>query len=76
MLRSPPEPESEEISLYITTYYSLLRSSGEVRVRAFEEAHAYSGSSLHAGALADEPTSPHSPMRQLASPTTCPTSIS
>ena len=28
MLRSPPEPESEEISLYITTYYSLLRSIG------------------------------------------------
>ena len=55
MLRSPPEPESEEISLYISTYYSLLRSSGEVRVRAFEEGHAYSGSSLHAGALADEP---------------------
>src|SRR3954464_1836541 len=55
MLRSPPEPESEEINLYISTYYSLLRSSGEVRVRAFEEAHGYSGSSLHAGALADEP---------------------
>jgi hypothetical protein len=55
MLRSPPEPESEEIALYISTYYSLLRSSGEVRVRAFEEAHAYSGSSLHAGALNDEP---------------------
>src|SRR4029079_2728787 len=55
MLRSPPEPESEEIALYISTYYSLLRSSGEVRVRAFEEAHGYSGSSLHAGALADEP---------------------
>lgn len=55
MRRSPPEPESEEISLYISTYYSLLRSSGEVRVRAFEEGHAYSGSSLHAGALADEP---------------------
>jgi hypothetical protein len=55
MLRSPPEPESEEISLYISTYYSLLRSSGEVRVRAFEEGHAYSGSSLHAGALEDEP---------------------
>lgn len=29
---------------------SLLRSSGEVPVRAFEEAHAYSNSSLHAGA--------------------------
>jgi hypothetical protein len=55
MLRSPPEPESKEISLYISTYYSLLRSSGEVRVRAFEEGHAYSGSSLHAGALEDEP---------------------
>ncbi len=55
MLRTPPQPESEEISLYISTYYSLLRSSGEVRVRAFEEAHSYSGSSLHAGALADEP---------------------
>lgn len=55
MKRNPPEPESEEITLYISTYYSLLRSSGEVRVRAFEEAHGYSGSSLHAGALADEP---------------------
>jgi hypothetical protein len=55
MDRRPPEPESEEISLYITTYYSLLRSTGEVRVRAFEEAHAYSGSSLHEGALSDVP---------------------
>lgn len=55
MQRRPPEPESEEISLYVTTYYSLLRSTGEVRVRAFEEAHAYSGSSLHAGALSDAP---------------------
>jgi hypothetical protein len=55
MHRRPPEPESKEISLYITTYYSLLRSTGEVRVRAFEEAHAYSGSSLHLGALSDVP---------------------
>jgi hypothetical protein len=55
MLRTPPSPESEEISLYISTYYSLLRSSGEVRVRAFEEAHGYSGSSLHAFALSAEP---------------------
>ena len=55
MDRSPPEPESEEISLYISTYYSLLRSTGEVKVRAFEEAHAYSGSSLHLGALSDVP---------------------
>jgi hypothetical protein len=55
MQRRPPEPESEEISLYVTTYYSLLRSTGEVRVRAFEEAHAYSGSSLHLGALSEVP---------------------
>jgi hypothetical protein len=55
MDRRPPEPESEEISLYVTTYYSLLRSTGEVRVRAFEEAHAFSGSSLHLGALSDVP---------------------
>src|SRR4051812_34949578 len=55
MDRRPPEPESEEISLYVSTYYSLLRSTGEVRVRAFEEAHAYSGSSLHLGALSEVP---------------------
>lgn len=55
MQRRPPEPESEEISLYVTTYYSLLRSTGEVRVRAFEEAHSFSGSSLHLGALSDVP---------------------
>lgn len=55
MDRRPPEPVSEEISLYVTTYYSLLRSTGEVRVRAFEEAHSFSGSSLHLGALSDVP---------------------
>jgi hypothetical protein len=55
MDRRAPEPQSEEISLYVQTYYSLLRSTGEVRVRAFEEAHAFSGSSLHLGALSDIP---------------------
>ena len=50
MDRQPPRTTSEEIDLYIRTYYSLLRSSGEVRVRAFEEAHAHSNSSLHVGA--------------------------
>lgn len=49
MDRKPPHTTNEELELYIRTYYSLLRSSGEVRVRAFEEAHAYSESSLHAG---------------------------
>lgn len=48
--RKPPRATSDEIELYIRTYYSLLRSSGDVRVRAFEEAHLYSRSSLHLGA--------------------------
>ncbi|MEZ4402258.1 MAG: hypothetical protein R3B06_19695 [Kofleriaceae bacterium] len=55
MDRQPPRTTSNEIDLYIRTYYSLLRSSGDVRVRAFEEAHLYSNSSLHAGAQAPEP---------------------
>jgi len=50
MDRRPPRTTSDEIDLYIRTYYSLLRSTGEVRVRAFEEAHSFSDSSLHAGA--------------------------
>jgi hypothetical protein len=52
--RQPPRVTSNAIELYIRTYYSLLRSSGDVRVRAFEESHAFSDSSLHAGAR--EPT--------------------
>src|SRR5574338_52656 len=50
MDRQPPRATSDEIDLYIRTYYSLLRSSGEVRVRGFEESHMYSASSLHEGA--------------------------
>lgn len=50
MDRQPPRASSDEIDLYIRTYYSLLRSSGDVRVRAFEEAHLFSRSSLHLGA--------------------------
>ncbi len=50
MERKPPSTTSDEIDLYLRTYYSLLRSTGDVQVRAFEEAHAYSKSSLHEGA--------------------------
>jgi hypothetical protein len=50
MDREIPRTTSDEINLYIRTYYSLLRSSGDVWVRAFEEAHVFSQSSLHAGA--------------------------
>lgn len=55
MDRKPPQIFSDEIDLYTRTFYSLLRSTGEVRVRAFEEAHSYSDSSLHAGARSPEP---------------------
>lgn len=53
--RQSPRSTSNAIDLYIRTYYSLLRSSGEVRVRAFEEAHAFSDSSLHTGARDEVP---------------------
>ncbi|HUH01847.1 MAG TPA: hypothetical protein VML75_07610 [Kofleriaceae bacterium] len=55
MDRQPPRSSSDEIDLYVRTYYSLLRSSGDVKVRAFEEAHAFSDSSLHAHARAAAP---------------------
>lgn len=53
MYRQPPTP-SEEINLYVRTYYSLLRSTGEVRIRALEEAHAFSKSALHLDALSSK----------------------
>lgn len=55
MDRQPPRSPNDSIERYVRTYYSLLRSSGEVRVRAFEEAHIYSESSLHSGARELEP---------------------
>ncbi|WP_394847485.1 hypothetical protein LZC95_08475 [Pendulispora brunnea] len=55
MERRPPVTPSDEIDLYVRTYTSLLRSTVEVRVRAFEEAHAFAGSSLHPGALSPTP---------------------
>ena len=47
MDRTPPIAYSEEIELYVRTYYSLLRSSAPIRVRSLEETHAAMGSSLH-----------------------------
>ena len=47
MDRTTPVAHSEEIELYIRTYYSLLRSSGPVRVRSLEETHVAMSSSLH-----------------------------
>ncbi|NIS81689.1 MAG: hypothetical protein GTO14_16120 [Anaerolineales bacterium] len=47
MDRTVPRTGSEEIELYIRTYYSLLRSSTDVQIRTLEEVHANMGSSLH-----------------------------
>jgi len=43
-------PCQREIELYRRTYYSLLRSSGDIRVRSLEETHSAANSSLHFGA--------------------------
>jgi len=53
MLRDIPSRGNEEIDLYMRTYYSLLRSSGDILVRSLEETHCAMNSSLHIGA--DEP---------------------
>ena len=55
MDRTVPRTGSDEIELYIRTYYSLLRSTGEIQLDALEEAHANTNSSLHAGARSLEP---------------------
>jgi hypothetical protein len=47
MERTVPHRGSEEIELYIRTYYSLLRSSADVQIRTLEEVHTAMGSSLH-----------------------------
>ena len=53
MDRTPPRTNSDEIELYIRTYYSLLRSSGPIRIRSLEETHMAMKSNLHF--LADSP---------------------
>ncbi len=55
MDRLVPQTESEEIELYIRTYYSVLRSSDEVQIKSLIEAHAQTESSLHAHARSAAP---------------------
>ncbi len=50
MDRAIPVSSNEEIDLYMRTYYSVLRSSGEVQVRSLEETHSGMNASLHQGA--------------------------
>ena len=53
MDRTPPRTNSDEIELYIRTYYSLLRSSGPIRIRSLEQTHMAMKSNLHF--MADSP---------------------
>jgi hypothetical protein len=58
MERTVPTTESEEIELYLRTYYSLLRTTTEVRIRTLEEVHAGMKSLLHPGARDPKPDMP------------------
>ncbi|NLG98258.1 MAG: hypothetical protein GX491_12940 [Chloroflexi bacterium] len=55
MERTVPSATSEEIKLYRSTIYSLLRSSAEVQIRTLEELHAGMNSLLHPGARKPSP---------------------
>jgi hypothetical protein len=55
MERTVPSTASEEVDLYLRTYYSLLRSSAEVQIRTLEEVHAGMNSLLHPGARETAP---------------------
>ncbi|MDD2694344.1 MAG: hypothetical protein PHD58_00275 [Anaerolineales bacterium] len=55
MERTVPRTASEEVELYLRTYYSLLRSTAEVNIRTLEEVHAGMSSLLHPGARSSQP---------------------
>jgi len=55
MDRNVPRTGSEEIELYVRTYYSLLRSSEDVQIKTLVEAHAQMESLLHLHARDETP---------------------
>ncbi len=55
MDRGIPTSASEEIELYMRTYYSLLRSSGEIQIKTLIETHTQMDSSLHVRAREPSP---------------------
>ncbi len=55
MDRTVPRTGSEEIELYMRTYYSLLRSSDSITIETLVESHVAMRSSLHEYADAAEP---------------------
>lgn len=58
MERTVPHTGSDEVELYIRTYYSLLRSTDEVKIQSLEEVHSGMGSALHANARSPNPDFP------------------
>lgn len=58
MDRTVPRTGSDEVELYIRTYYSLLRSTDDVKIQSLEEVHAGIGSALHAQARSAKPDFP------------------
>jgi hypothetical protein len=44
----------DDVDLYVRTYSTVLRTSGEIHLRAFQRAHENVGPSLHAGASSPE----------------------
>ncbi|MBN2148035.1 MAG: hypothetical protein JW726_11630 [Anaerolineales bacterium] len=55
MERTVPSTASEEVELYLRTYYSLLRSTADVHIRTLEEAHSGMKSLLHPAAREEKP---------------------
>lgn len=55
MDRTAPKTGSEEIQLYMRTYYSLLRSSDAIQIETLVESHVAMRSSLHEHATEPEP---------------------
>jgi hypothetical protein len=55
MDRKVPKEGSDKITLYMRTYYSLLRTTDEVQIRTLEETHSSMRSTLHPDAGDAEP---------------------
>ena len=55
MERTVPSTASDEVELYLRTFYSLLRSSADVQIRSLEEAHAGMNSLLHSSVREAKP---------------------
>lgn len=55
MERTVPHTASDEVELYLRTYYSLLRSTSDVQILTLEEAHSGTNSLLHPNARTETP---------------------